>query len=107
MEKKMQSLNKKILFVSIRVPNPMPNHIESNTIEDNIIKDIRNLFKLEKNNAIKDKIITDIRTLFESEKEDYYEPVRSGNAFSNSSIKYESNSDKNKMLSIEEYCDKI
>ena len=30
------------------MPNPTPTQIERNAIEDNIIKDIRNLFRLKK-----------------------------------------------------------
>ena len=41
--------------------------------------------------------------MFESE-EDYYKPVRTGNAFSSNYIEYESNGDKDKML-IEDYLD--
>ena len=49
-------------------------------IDDNITKNIRNLFRLKKENeAIKDTIITNIRNLFEQEKEDYYKPVRVAN----------------------------
>ena len=49
-------------------------------IEDNVIKDIRNLFKLKKENkAIKCKVIRDIRNLFEHEEEDYYKSVRKSN----------------------------
>ena len=49
-------------------------------IEDNVIKDIRNLFKLKKENkAIKCKVIRDIRKLFEHEEEDYYKSVRKNN----------------------------
>ena len=49
-------------------------------IEDNVIKDIRNLFKLKKENkAIKCKVIRDIRNLFEHEEEDYYKSVRKNN----------------------------
>ena len=40
--------------------------------KDDIIKNIRNLFKLKKvNKAIEDKIISDIRNLFERENEYY------------------------------------
>ena len=43
--------------------------IEDNTIEEYIIKDVRNLFRPKKENkAINEKIIIDIRTLFESGK---------------------------------------
>ena len=61
---------------------------EDKNIEANIIKDVRNLFRLKKeiaikgirnlfrlekeNKAIKDRIIRDIRNLFEHEEEDYY-----------------------------------
>ena len=52
-------------------------------------------------------IIRDIITLFELDKENYYEPVRIGNAFTSSYTEYESKRDRNKTLSIEEYLDKI
>ena len=45
--------------------------------ENNVIKNIRDLFKLEKENkAKKDRIIWDIMALFEQQEEDYYKPVR-------------------------------
>ena len=53
-----------------------------------------------------DKILRGIRTLFESE-EDYYEPLRIGNAFNSNYIEYESNGDKDRKLTINEYIDKI
>ena len=72
-------------------------------IEDNIIKDVRSLFRLKKeiddntvtnirnpfnlkkeNKAIKDRI----RNLSEQEKEDYSKPVRVGNFYSSNYIKY-------------------
>ena len=59
------------------------------------------------NEAIKGKIIRDIRNLFEHEKGDYYKPVREHNFCSNNYIEYESNGDKNKMLSVEQYPNKI
>lgn len=43
----------------------MPNQIEMSAIEDNIIKDIKNLL-----NVNTDKIIRDIKTLFESDEKD-------------------------------------
>ena len=70
-----------------------------------LINDIWKLFETEEEKEdwrkkkqnkkiIKDKIIADIRTLFEQEKkEDYFE--------------HESNSDKNKNLSLDEYINKI
>ena len=39
--------------------------------------------------------------------EDYYKPIRVGNAFSSNYIEYESIGDKGKTLSIEEYFDEI
>ena len=39
--------------------------------------------------------------------EDYYKPVRIGNFWSRNYIEYESNGDRNKTLSIEEYLNKI
>lgn len=50
----------------------------------------------------KDRIIREIRTLFEREvkKENYYEPKRMSNFWNNSSIKYESNGEKNRNLSL-------
>ena len=91
------------------MPNPMTNQMERNIAENNIITKIMYLFRLKKkkDKGIKDKIIGDIRTLFESDKEDYYEPVRIGNAFRSNNIKYESNGDKDKTLPIEEYLNEI
>ena len=70
---------------------------------------MENLFRLNNNkdNGIKNKMIRDMRTLFESDEEYYYEPVRTGNAFSGNNTEYESNEDKDKTLSKEEYLDKI
>ena len=63
--------------------------------EDNIIKHIRNLFKLKKEKkTIKDRIIRDIKTLFEQE-DDYYKPVRVGNFCNSSYIEHKSNDDRN------------
>ena len=60
-------------------------------MQDKIIKNIKNLFKLEKpNQAIKDRIIKDIRSLFEHEEEDCHKPVRERNFWSNIYIEHES-----------------
>ena len=70
------------------------------------VKDIRNLFRQEKETkAIKDRILRDIKNLskYEQEEETYYKPVR----VSNNYIDYESNGDRNKRLSVEEYLYKI
>ena len=69
---------------------------------------MRKLFRLKKNEAFKDRIFRDIRNLFEHEEEkDYYKPVRVGNFRSNIYIEYESNGDRNKTLSVEEYLNNI
>ena len=88
--------------------NFIPNQIKRNITKGNIIiKDIRNLFrKKKKDNDIKYRIIRDLRTLFETE-EDHYEPVAISNAFDDNFFEYESNGDKGKTLSIEEYLNEI
>ena len=49
-----------------------------------------------------------ITNLFQhEEKEVYYKLARGGNFWSNNYIEYESNGDRNKTLSIEEYLTKI
>ena len=74
---------------------------------ENIIKSIRNIFKLEKKNeAIKDRVIRDIRTFFKQE-DNYYKPIRVVNFWSNNYIEYESSGDRNKNLSVKEHLDKI
>ena len=74
--------------------------------EENIIKDIRNLFRLKnkelnytgitdisnfflskkETKAIKDRILRDIKNLPEDEEENYYKPVRVNNFWSNNYI---------------------
>ena len=77
--------------------------------ENNKIKDFRNLFRVLKvSEAIKDKIMRDIRTLFEEEEEEnYYKPVRIGTFYGNKYIEHESNCDKDKTPSMEEYLHEI
>ena len=55
---------------------------------------------------MKDRIIRDIRNIFKQGK-DYYKPVRVGSFQRRNYIEYESNRDRNKTLSIEEYLNKI
>ena len=73
------------------------------------IKDIRNLFRLEKENkAVKDVILRDIQNIFDNDKkENYYKPVGVNIFSSNHYIEYESKGDRNKTLSFEEYDNKI
>ena len=69
--------------------------------------------KLEKkkeinNRLIKDRIIKDIRTLVEQEDDDdHFNPKRGSNFWNNNYIEYESNGDRNKNLSLDEYLNKI
>ena len=66
-------------------------------------KDIRNLFKVEKETKeIKDGRLID---LFEHEKEEknYYKHISVNNFWSNNYIEYKSNSDRNRTLSVEEF----
>ena len=52
--------------------------------------------------------IRDLRDLFDSSiSEDYYRPIIVKGAFSNNCIQYESKGDKDKILTISEYLDKI
>ena len=74
------------------------------------IKDIRNLFRLEKvTEAIKDRILGDIKNLFEHEKEDenYYKTVRVSNDGRGVRNSDTSNGDRNKTLSVEGYLNQI
>ena len=70
------------------------------------IKDITNLFRPEKQTkAIKIRIFRDIKNLFEDEEdENVYKPAR---VYLWSNIEYESNSDTNKALSVEEHINQI
>ena len=45
--------------------------------------------------------------MYEYIDEDYYNPIKTGNAFSSNYIEYESNGDKDKILLIKEYLDII
>ena len=63
--------------------------------EENIIRNIRNRFRLEMEYEIL-KIFLD-----------FYKPVRVNNFRSSNYIEYESNNDRNKTLSVEEYLNKI
>ena len=59
------------------------------------------------NRLITDRIIRDIRRLFEQEDEEYYKRKRVSNFWNNNNyIKYESNGDKNRNLSLDEYLNK-
>ena len=110
--------------------------IESLSLEEeNIIKDIRNLFKLKvrinytalkdrqlfkiykdinlfrlekETKAIKDRILRDIKNPFEhKEEKNCYKPVSVINFWSNNYIEHKRNGDRNKTPSVEEYLNKI
>ena len=69
---------------------------------------MRNLFRLRKENqVIKYVIVRDVRIAFENEEEENYDKlVRVNNFLSNNYIEHESNSHRNKTLSVEEYPNK-
>ena len=48
-----------------------------------------------------------MRNILEHKEDCYYRPVRVSNFWSKNYIEYESNSDRNKVLSVEEYLNKI
>ena len=76
-------------------------------MEDTIIKDVRNFFRLKKEiKAIKNRIIRDIRNLFEHE-EDFYKPVTVDNFWSNNHVECKIDSDRNITSSVEGYLNKI
>ena len=71
---------------------------------------MRNLCRLKKEvKRIKDIIFKNIKNLFEKEKEEdnYQKPVRVNNFQSNNHIEYKSNGDRNKILSVDEYLNKL
>ena len=68
---------------------------------------MRNLFRRKKENEATENRIIRYYELFEVEEKDYYKPVKVGNFWSNNYIEYESNGDRNKKLSAEEYLNKI
>ena len=71
------------------------------------MKDIRNLFRLEKETKpIKNRIISNIKNLLKHEEEDY-KPVKLNKFWSSNYIEYGSNTDRNKTLSVAEYLNKI
>ena len=72
--------------------------------EESIIRNIRNLFRLENiRKGVEDKILGEIKNLFE----EYHKPVRFNNFWNNNYVEYKSNSDKNRALSVEKYLEKI
>ena len=63
--------------------------------------------KLDKK-TIRDRTIRDLGTLFDREEEKaYYKPKRVSNFWNNNYIEYESNGDRNRNLSLDEYLNKF
>ena len=73
------------------------------------IKDIRNLFRLKKEiKEIKDIVLRNIKNICQYGKEEnHFQPVRENIFWSNNYIEYKSNGDKNKILSVKEYLNRI
>ena len=72
------------------------------------IKENKTVKNIRKENFDIDKILRDLKPfLFEPDREDCYEPVWINNLSHNNDIEYESNGDKDKTLSTEEYLDEI
>ena len=60
-----------------------------NPKEENVIKDIRNLFRQQKETkASKDRILRDIKNLFEHEENNQHKPVKLSNFWSKSYTVY-------------------
>ena len=77
---------------------------ENKAIKGIILRGVRKVFMLEKHNkAIQHIIPRDFRNLFENEEEEknYHKPLSVCNFWSNNYIEYESNNDRNKTLSVE------
>ena len=100
--------------------------MESLGLEENIINDIRNHFRIKQElnysgvkcirnllrlgketKTVKDRILKGIKNIFQHEEEDYCKKVRVNNFWSNNYIEYESSLYRNKTLLVEEYLNKI
>ena len=78
--KKLSFFKKKLFFFTIY------NEKNLRPEEKNIIKNIRNLFRLEKETkGIKNRLLRDIKNLFQ----DYYKPVTVNNSWSNNYIDWQ------------------
>ena len=62
--------------------------------------------KLEGKKEINNGLINDRITLFEQQQQDYYYPKRVSDFWNNNYSEYESNGDKNRYLSLDEYLNK-
>ena len=85
------SLEKENIIKDIRNLFRLQNELNYTTI-----KDIKNPFGLEKETkAIKDRVLKDIKKFFEHKEENYYKLVRVSDFWSSDYIEYESSSDIN------------
>ena len=83
----------KTVYGSRKKPSKLKVHKHS---ESKIIKNIKNLSKLQKENkVVKGRIIRDIKTLFEQQEEDYYKLVKVGKFWNYNYTEYESSGDRN------------
>ena len=108
----------------------IPRLEEDKNIEENIIKDVRNLFRLKnfkkepndtaikdisldwkkKRNQLKIKFLEMLEILLDMKKKEKIiinQPIRVSNFWSNKYIEYESKDDRNKTLSVRNYLNKI
>ena len=92
----MEGLERKTIDTTIKdIRNLFRLEKDYKTVKERILGDIRNVFRLKKENkAIKDTILRDIRNIFDNEEEENY-------FWSNSYIEYENNNYRNKTLSVE------
>ena len=102
----------------IMMENPIPENVIKDIVNLFVpkeelnyttIKDIKNLFRLEKESkAFTERILRKIRNIFEYEQEEnYYKPLRVSSFWSNNYIESKSNSDRNKTLPVEENLNRI
>ena len=94
------------------IKKPFKLEKEKKAIKDRRINDIRNLFRLQKGNKAIElteyRKLEEVRNLFEhEEKESYCKLYRVSDLWSNNYIIHKSNGDKNKLLSVERYFNKI
>ena len=83
--------------------------LKKKAIKDKMLRDIRIASRIEKEHkVIKDIIVRDIRILFENEEvKNCYKPVRVSSFQSSSFIECKSNGNRKRILSVEEYLNKI
>ena len=67
-------------------------------MEENMIKHVRNIFRLKKENKIIKDII--LRDYEHDEEENYYKQVRASNIWIKNYIEYESNNNRNKKYQL-------